>query len=386
MVRPYELIPALSSYKSMAMMVGGVMIALYGVTQLLQEGTLTARVREIQLVLLLAAAGLAAVPLAIYPDEAWATWCTPFARAVAVFIIIVNVVRDMRRLERLLWLALAVSVYLSFGAVSDYLMGRTAVEEYRVEGRIGGMFENPNELALHLVTMIPIAVGFFLAAPRPLGRFLYGAAAVVMVAGTTVTYSRGGFLGLVALGVVLAYRLGRWSKATVSVVAVLGLAAMLLFAPAGYGNRMGQILSPGADPTGSASLRLAQLIQSVRTTLINPLFGIGMGNFHAVAVREQGTHNSYTQVSSEMGLPALYVYCLFLLAPLGGLREIERRTGPAQPNRFYSLAVGLQASLISFMICSFFAHVAYHWYLYYLMGYAVCLRRIYQSERGKVGC
>ena len=31
------------------------------------------------------------------------------------------------------------------------------------------------------------------------------------------------------------------------------------------------------------------------------------------------------------------------------------------------------------MVASFFASVAYLWYIYYLVAYAVCLRRIYDS-------
>ena len=36
------------------------------------------------------------------------------------------------------------------------------------------------------------------------------------------------------------------------------------------------------------------------------------------------------------------------------------------------------------MVCSFFASVAYLWYVYYLVGYAVCLRRLYESETEKL--
>ena len=53
-------------------------------------------------------------------------------------------------------------------------------------------------------------------------------------------------------------------------------------------------------------------------------------------------------------------------------------------SRFYYLALGLQASLLAYMVSSFFLSVAYLWYVYYLVGYAVCLRRIYESETGKV--
>jgi len=42
------------------------------------------------------------------------------------------------------------------------------------------------------------------------------------------------------------------------------------------------------------------------------------------------------------------------------------------------------AALVGYMVCSFFASVAYLWYVYYLVAYAVCLRRLYESETGKV--
>ena len=61
-----------------------------------------------------------------------------------------------------------------------------------------------------------------------------------------------------------------------------------------------------------------------------------------------------------------------------------RETFGAKANsHFYYLAVGLQASLVGYMVCSFFASVAYLWYVYYLVAYAVCLRRLYESETAK---
>ena len=51
---------------------------------------------------------------------------------------------------------------------------------------------------------------------------------------------------------------------------------------------------------------------------------------------------------------------------------------------FYYMAIALQASLIAYMVSSFFLSVAYLWYVFYLVAYAVCLRRIYESETGKV--
>jgi hypothetical protein len=85
-----------------------------------------------------------------------------------------------------------------------------------------------------------------------------------------------------------------------------------------------------------------------------------------------------------MGMAALVCYTMFIVAPLRKLGQIGRETFEARSNsNYYYLAVGLQASLLGYMVCSFFASVAYLWYVYYLVAYAVCLRRLYESETGK---
>ena len=86
-----------------------------------------------------------------------------------------------------------------------------------------------------------------------------------------------------------------------------------------------------------------------------------------------------------MGMTALITYVLFIVSPLKKLAQIARETFETRrDSRFYYLALGLQASLIAYLISSFFLSVAYVWYVYYLVGYAVCLRRLYESETGKV--
>src|SRR5947207_3435280 len=54
--RPYETIPALASFRSMAFYTGIVTLAVYLVSQLALEGNLTARPREVNMVLLLGVA------------------------------------------------------------------------------------------------------------------------------------------------------------------------------------------------------------------------------------------------------------------------------------------------------------------------------------------
>jgi O-antigen ligase len=115
------------------------------------------------------------------------------------------------------------------------------------------------------------------------------------------------------------------------------------------------------------------------------LLGIGMGNY-APEMSHRGlvSHNSYTQVASEMGMAALVFYTMFIVTPLKKLGQIARETLDVKDHsHFYYLAIGLQASLLAYMVSSFFASVAYLWYVYYAVGFAICFRRIYESETGR---
>jgi O-antigen ligase len=97
------------------------------------------------------------------------------------------------------------------------------------------------------------------------------------------------------------------------------------------------------------------------------------------------THNSYTQVAAEMGMPALALYTMFIVTPFRRLGQVGRETFVKRAHsRYYYLSICLQASLLGYMVTSFFASVAYYWYIYYVAAYAVCLRRIYESETGRI--
>ena len=110
-----------------------------------------------------------------------------------------------------------------------------------------------------------------------------------------------------------------------------------------------------------------------------------MGNYQPnMSYRGLVTHNSYTQVASEMGATAVALYTMFLVKPLRKVSVIVRETfGVKEKSNFYYLALGLQASLLVYMVSSFFLSVAYTWNVYYLVGYAVCFRRIYESDTGE---
>ncbi len=379
-LRPYELIPALMPLRTMAFWIAAATILVFVPTQLGLEGNLTSRPREVNLLLLLCLAVLLSIPFADDPSNSFNSF-TDFLKVVLIFIVMVNVIRTENRWKLLLLLLLAISCYLGGSALANYRAGLQMVEGNRVTGSIGNMFANPNDMALHLVTMVPISVALLLSTRNPLMKVFYFACAILMIAGIVVTFSRGGLVGLIlALGV-LVWKLRRRNRFLVVAATVILGCAFIMFAPGGVASRFSSIFDQ--DQASSVGARKDDLKRSLIITLRHPLVGIGIGNFMLRSNRALATHNSYTQVSAEVGIAAMVLYIMFIVIPLKRLRALERQSESGRKkSRFYYLAIGMQASLIGYMVCSFFASVAFLWYVYYLVALSVCLTRLYEIEQG----
>jgi len=383
--RPYEFFPEYTFLFSLAFWVAVCTLAVFIPTQFMLEGTLTARPREVNLVILLTVLVLVGMPLATDPGMAWKLFNDLYLKYVLMFIVLVNVVRTERRLKWLLLLALAVGCVLSVSALRDFESGNFTVEGYRVTGNIGGMFGNVNDMALHLVITVPIAIGLFLQTRSLLQKIAYALCCLVMVTGIIFSYSRGAFLGLICVVATFVWMLFRRNRVIAVVLFFAVIALMLVLAPGNYINRVVSIVDHSRDAAGSAQQRQAVLLRSIFISARHPLLGVGMGNFPIYSIRNFVTHNSYTQVSSELGMPALVVYVMFMLTPLRRLARVARETfATRRDTRVHYLAVGLAASLVGYMMASAFIAVAYWPYVYYVVGYAVTLRRIYEAEQSVV--
>lgn len=383
--RPSEFYPSPLT-ASIALIIGILTLAAFVPSQLSLEGSLTAPLREVNLILLLGLMGLLSIPLAMSSSDAWNEFSGTFIRCIVIFIVMVNVVRTKARLKGLLWLAIMVSVWLSVEAINDYRLGLATVEGYRVGGRGVGIFGNSNDMALHLVTIVPIAIALMFGSRSTPRRLLYGACAALMMAAIVLSYSRGAFIGLVVILMFLAMKIGRRNRLGIVLAILLIGIGFLLFAPGNYAGRLLSILIPSLDPVGSANARRAELFRSVYVALRHPVLGIGMGNYGPqMSYRGLVTHNSYTQVAAEMGIGALVLYTMFIVSPLRKVGQIVRETFEERNHsHFYYLSLGIQAGLLGYMVSSFFLSVAYNWYVFYLVGYAVCMRRIYESDTGKL--
>src|SRR5204862_7512271 len=110
--------------------------------------------------------------------------------------------------------------------------------------------------------------------------------ALLMSASVILTFSRCGFLGLLAGSIFLAYKLGYRRRLTIAVAGVVLLLLLFILAPGNYPMRLASIFVPSLDPAGSAGARRELLFRSVMSAIRHPLLGLGMGNFHIVSIHE----------------------------------------------------------------------------------------------------
>jgi O-antigen ligase len=351
-------------------------------------------------ILLFGAVIVATSPFSIWPGGALQVFTESYLKIAIVFVLMMNTLTTPRRLEQLTWLILLCCGAIAFRAVFDYARGINLVENGRLAGPVSGLFGNPNDLALNMVTFLPGAAIIVLTR-RP-GWLKRAAAALIvalMLAVIVFTKSRGGALGLAAMLASLVL-LGRKIRPGFGVAAVVAVLVAVPFLPQSFWTRMESMTNEDVDKrefTGSSEARRVVMGEGIDTFVEFPLTGVGAGQFKNYnppqrKERWRETHNVLIQVASEMGIAGLLVFA-FLIVRAGlaaaatrrMLGRTRRRRG-SDPLRLvmsegdrvslYSHTVAMTAGLIGWFVCAMFASVAYNWTFYYLLALIVAAREL----------
>ncbi len=388
--RPNEMFPELFGEFPLAKIVAIATLVAYIASRFTEGKRLTIWPIELKMLLVIAALGIAFIPTAAAPQDSIDLLTDVFFKVIIIFVLMINVLDTRERLRSMLSLVVICGTILSLIAIGNYLSGHFAVQDKGTEGRVagivGGIFGNPNDLATSLDLLIPFSVALALTS-RGLLRLAYFAFSAILASGVVLTFSRGGFLGLIAMSAVLMWKVGRRNRAVMVFAFMAMLAVFVTMMPGGYADRITTIFDSSSDPTGSSQARKELLERAASVAAAHPLIGVGAGNYHIYSIREQRAHNSYLEIASELGLAGLVAYLIMIFAPLKQLRRVERdciRTdkGPeGDDQKIYYLSVALQASIIAYIVCSFFGSIQYLWYVYFPIGYAISLRNIHAAER-----
>jgi O-antigen ligase len=288
------------------------------------------------------------------------------------------VVKEFWQLKRLVWVQAAAVAMMTLLSV-----GLHRTHGGRLVGALGGVFENPNDLAINIALNWPICVAFFFIS-KGISRVFWAVAVLVMLVGVELTYSRSGFLaaGLAAVLVLWEYAIRGRRHYLLAVAAAL-LVVLAIAMPSHYRARLTSIVTGNevdSMDNGSAAARKALLMESIKTAIHNPIFGVGAGNFEVTAGSWHVAHNSYTETAAEGGIPALIFFGLMLYRTLRNIKMTRRTRMYAADPEVRGLTGGLWVSVASYMVSAFFASTEYSMYPYFLVAYTTALYTIVAGQ------
>jgi putative inorganic carbon (HCO3(-)) transporter len=311
-----------------------------------------------------------------------------FAKVLLIVIVVSAAVNTVSRLRRLIFIQAASVAVIAAVAIwkGRLLLGR-------LEGTLGGNYSDPNDLALAIIISLPLCLALLFLTRNQVLKATWTTAMVVMLYTIFLTGSRGGFVALTVTGAVFLWEFAiRARRRYLLVFAVLASVILWQFSGGMLVGRLKGTFNPNEDIAaayGSAEARQQLFWRSVEVTKVHPLFGVGPGNFVELSGNWHVTHNSFTEMSSEGGVPAFLLYVLILWCGFKNLKTIKRLARGRTESLLFARA--LLASLAGYVVGSLFLSVAYQFFPYFLVAYTTALfgiakRSATQSkERESVG-
>jgi O-antigen ligase len=334
-VRPADLVPALDDWPIYQfLIVCCLVVSLRAVfKQLIQQQLILEPVTACVLVLLVAVGASH-----LSHGNVWGARMSmfDFAKLLTLYLLIVGLINSPERLFLFArWLTIAISVVASLSLLDrfDYVSiaalesvrdhANEAGREVAIERIRGtGIFQDPNDFGLILVTGLTLCVSFLLKPRVGWRRYGWLIPAGALLGALALTHSRGALLSLVcAFAAALVYfRAGRLGMLTLPALPLLALA---------FSGRMTDI-SAVNDGTGQSRIQIWS--DSLAIWREYPIFGLGQG----LLIEELGVvaHNSFLHCFAELGfLGGTAFLACFLAAGLNLWMFRDRRSAVTQADQ-----------------------------------------------------
>ncbi len=299
-------------------------------------------------------------------DRTWSfSYWNTVAKTLMLVFAVLGLITTKTRIQALIWvIAVCLGYYAVKGAGFLLLTGG----HFMVFGPMASMIADNNSLALALVLVIPLLNYLRKSSRLPIVEFAVGLVMILSIITVIGTYSRGGLLGLAAIG------LGFWIKSRhklrfLLVAAAFAVAAQVAM-PSQWKERMltinvyGQDVSfQGREQAWGVSLAVAR-----DHALTGGGFGVTQKDdvFRAYNVGgsvKSGTaaHSIYFQVLGEHGFIGLALYLVILFSAWFNAHVVIRLARDHDDLQWASqLAHMLQISFFGFMVAGSLLSMAYY--------------------------
>ncbi|RPI74742.1 MAG: hypothetical protein EHM45_17480, partial [Desulfobacteraceae bacterium] len=348
---------------------------------------------EFRIFLVLFAVSIACTPFGYYPSHSLEFIKIFYLKVGLYLYLVAKLITTEERIDGMI----KTIVLSGFSmALASILMKQTGDRTFGA----GGYTYDPNDLAMLMVTTLPIAIMQGLAAKKFLSRAFYLAGSAVCVIVFTYTMSRGGFLGLI--GVVLFMLFTKIpqinKKLIIGFLIILSIVFIYKLDPV-YSDRLRTIRADVSD-IKAGSGRILVWKRGLVIFKDHPILGVGPGVFMdcygsyimenkfkgELSVAKAGkqwktAHNTYLLVLTELGIFGFIAF-LWLIVRVFKNLALLKRAEEGVPVKRGLQATGLQISLVGYLGCAFFLTAQTETLLYLsLILSGAMVRRMLQDQK-----
>lgn len=318
---------------------------------------------------------------AFYPSLSW-DQLSKVLKIQLMAAVALAALRERKHIELFIWVnVLSIGFYGFKGGIFTIRTGGGGT----VEGPPGGFIAGNNELALALVLAIPLMNYLRMVATRQsirLGLLLVMALSAVAAIGTQ---SRGAFLAMMAMGLVLWVRSNRKLVTGVS-VAILAV-SIITFMPSSWEQRMGTIQTYEQDTSAMGRINAWKMTVNLAN---NRFFGGGFEIYtpdifarYAPDPNDlHAAHSIYFSVLGEHGYVGLMLFLLVWWLAFRTAGKIRKTALLQEETKWvYFLAGMCQVSLAGYAVGGAFLSLAYFDLPYNILIVLVVSSRWLQEKR-----
>jgi O-antigen ligase len=332
------------------------------------------------------------IPAAIWRGGSFGVFVDVWSKSYLAFVLTAGLILTLDQMRKIFH-----TIAYAVGFLACTALG---LHQYDVTGRLGLMgtrYGNANEFGFTLLVGV-VFLSFLYMQSRGFRKALAVVLMVPVLIALAKTGSRGCMLGAGVLFVYVFFHTSMRTKARM-LLAIPVLLIIVAFAVPSHlreryttffkANRAQETVAE-EEAIGSSEARLELLRDSITTTFNHPLFGVGPGNFmveQAAMATARGepyglwrvTHNSYTELSSETGIPGLLIYLAFLVQSWRVLGQILRKKQVSP--EVMLMAQTLRASFLVLVTTAVSDSVAYDGNIPIMAGLITALSLIARDQR-----
>ena len=271
---------------------------------------------------------------------------------------------------------------------------------------IGAWMGDENDFCMVMDMAVPFGYFLLFSATGVAQKMKYLGFLGAFILAAMASLSRGGFMGLAAVGAYCWYRSPK--KMNALIVLAVAVLFMVLLAPPTYWDEISSSTSDETLNVGTGAERLYTWGIGMEMFLYNPIIGIGQSNFpwtfelyeagrtfNEKSIAGRQAHSAWVTLIVELGLVGTVIIGAMLLQCYKDLKLVRTRLSPVSSRQKHGqtvqagedvrvyLARAMEGSVIGFIVSGVFISTLWYPSLWIMMALIVALRNISETQSGE---